>query len=99
MQLNKLKSQKIIKESDIRYEWNNKNESERRLLLLVKKYPGMRHNKNIQNQLELIRNKKAGGLAHNEDDPQVYIRDLYQVADAGDLLAKSDNGSNFEIEQ
>jgi len=58
LHLNKLKSQKIIKEADIRQEWSGKNDKERELLMLVKKYPGMRYNKNIQNHLELLRGKK-----------------------------------------
>ena len=100
LHLNKLKSQKIIKEADIRHEWSGKNDKERELLMLVKKYPGMRYNKNIQNHLELLRGKKSG-QADDEDDPHLQMRglDLHQVADAGDLLAKSDKGSNFEVEQ
>ena len=49
MQLNKLKSQKFIKEANIRAQWTNFNDKEKDLMLLVQKYPGLANNKKVQN--------------------------------------------------
>ena len=61
----------------------------------MKKYPGMKYNKNLQNQLELIR-KKADTTPEDEDPELCFKgRDIYEFADTANLLAKSDeNCSN-----
>lgn len=47
--INKLKSQNLVKESEVRKEWLQRDNREQELLQLMKKYPGMKYNKNIQN--------------------------------------------------
>ena len=98
LNLNKLKSHSLVKESEVRKEWQPSNAKERELIMLVKKYPGMRFNKNLQNQLELLRKKALASPESNDPEICVRGRDLYQLADASNLLAKSEDGaSNFEM--
>ena len=47
LNLNKLKSQQLIKESEVRKEWHQRDNKEKELLELMKKYPGMKYNKNL----------------------------------------------------
>ena len=91
LNLNKVKQLQLIKEAEVLKEWQPQDTKEKELTELVKKYPGMRFNKNLQNQLEMLRkNQNVDGVDQADLENCVRGRDLYQLADATNLLAQSE---------